>query len=539
MNKKTSLLLAGAVQFVFSTAVAQEPVDLEMVNRIIDQSTNQSAVMDHLAHLSDVIGPRLTGSPAMLEANEWTRARFEEWGLNDAHLEGFEFGHGWSYDYVLARMTAPRSVQMHAMPYAWSPSTNGLVKAPVMVAEIGEVEDFEKYRSKLDGKILLLSRAREIGREPRDNPFRRLDDAGLKSLGEFDLRPANMSWMTREIETYAFSRALGEFLAEEGVVATLRRADRDAGLISAESYLHMQGLTTGVPSLNVTSEDYGRMVRLIEMGHEVEVELQINARFYADDSQAYSTIAEIPGQGRNPEIVMAGAHMDSWFMGDGAVDNGAGTAVVMEAARILAALGVQPKRTIRFGLWGGEEQAYFGSLTYVARHFADRPDGDDVEDDWIPGFTRFAANWPIEVKPDHARFSAYFNMDNGSGKVRGIYAEHNIAVAPIFAAWLEPFELMGASTVVLNRTSGTDHQPFQWVGLPGFQFIQDPLDYGSRLHHTQIDTLDHAQPDDLRQAAAIMASFLYHAAMRDERMPRKPMPSVPQSDDKSAKNDEG
>ncbi len=282
----------------------------------------------------------------------------------------------------------------------------------------------------------------------------------------------------------------------------------------------------GVPALVMAREHYNEIVRRLDAGRPVEVEVDVAARFHEDDTRAYNTVAEIPGTDKKGEIVMAGAHLDSWHASTGATDNAAGVAVVMEAVRILKALGVKPRRTIRVALWTGEEQGLVGSVAYVKQHFATRPETTDPEQKKLP--ERFRDDtWPLQLKPEHGKLSAYFNLDNGTGKIRGIYTEENAGVRPIFEAWLAPFADLGANTVTLRRTGGTDHMPFDQVGIPGFQFIQDEIEYGSRTHHTHLDDYDHLRREDLMQASVVMASFLYHTAMRPELLPRKPLPREP------------
>ncbi len=296
------------------------------------------------------------------------------------------------------------------------------------------------------------------------------------------------------------------------------------------------GQSVGVPALVMAAEHYNQILRLVEHGRPVELEIDIAARFHDGDLQAYNTVAEIPGTDKKGEVVMAGAHLDSWHSGTGATDNAAGSAVVMEAARILKALGVKPRRTIRFALWSGEEQGLLGSRAYVKQHFATRPESRDPQQQELPERYR-DDTWPLDLKPEHARLAAYFNLDNGAGRIRGIYAEENVAVKPIFAAWLTPFADLGAGAVTLRATSGTDHVPFDRVGLPGFQFIQDKMDYRTRTHHTQLDTYDHLKRQDLMQASVIMAAFLYDAAMRPEPLPRKPLPQEAPKEEKDAEED--
>jgi Zn-dependent M28 family amino/carboxypeptidase len=275
------------------------------------------------------------------------------------------------------------------------------------------------------------------------------------------------------------------------------------------------------------AEHYNLLHRLLELELNPLLAINIDARFHDDDRNAYNTLAEIPGTGENPEIVMTGGHLDSWHASAGAVDNAAGVAITMEAMRILSVLEVKPKRTIRIALWSGEEQGLHGSYQYVRKHLATRPDPEDPEERLLPRSYWRSPGWPITPLPDFDRFSAYFNVDNGSGRIRGIYTEGNAAVKPIFSSWFGPFSDLSAGTVVLGDTGGTDHESFDDVGLPGFQFIQDGLDYRSRLHHTNIDSYDHAVEADMKQASTILAAFLYHAATMEERMPREVMPVKP------------
>ncbi len=515
----------GAV-LAFSGAVgAEEKVDLEIITKIRNEGFGNSQVEDILQHLTDDIGPRLTGTPAMLEANNWTKDKLTEWGLKGAHLEGFEFGPGWTTEGVQVFMTAPRRTQLYAMPISWHPGTEGVLEADVIYAPIRSKADFEKYKGKLKGKLVMVDRVRDQ-REPNNKVFRRHDAKGLKKIKKYNVNGAGTGSIDGWTRYKSFFYELGMFLEAEGAAGIIRRSPRTGMLIEASGYRHLEGLSAKIPGVRLSAEHYARAVRLMDSGEDVKLSLNVQATFHNDDMKSYSTFAEIPGKGRKPEIVMAGAHLDSWFVGDGAVDNGAGVAVVMEAVRILKAIGVKPKRTIRVGLWGGEEQGYYGSQQYVMDHLVSRPENTDESLKYMSPYEKHFNQFPIEKKAEFEKFSTYFNLDNGSGKIRGVYAEGNSKAAGIFKEWLKPFHDLGAKTVTLNTTGGTDHEVFDDVGLPGFQFIQDPLDYGSRLHHSQLDVFDHAYIKDLKQASVIMASFLYNAAMRDEKIPRKPMPKA-------------
>jgi len=534
MFKKSILAASVALGFsgIFGAACADDAPDLGVISKIRDEGFNHSQVMKTLRHLTDRIGPRLTGTPAMMQANEWTRDQLTEWGLENAHLEGFEFGPGWTWESVDVRMTAPRTDQLHALPISWYPGTDGPVTGDVIFAPMKSKADFEKYKGKLKGKIVFVDAVSpyedptEMNSEDRrraNEPIRRYTEEELENISTYDVpegHPGEDGWTDYKSWGYY----LTDFLEEEGAVAVVRRSPRRNMLIGATGYQYLQGHLPGLPGVRMASEHYDRAVRLLKDDQAVSMSLDVKATYYTDDMQSYSTLAEIPGRGRNPEVVMLGAHLDSWFMGDGAVDNGAGVAVTMEAVRILKAIGFQPKRTIRIGLWGGEEQGYYGSYQYVKNHLATRPANDDEKLKYMEPYAQEFGMFPITKKPGYERFSAYFNLDNGSGKIRGIYAEGNAAAAAIFTEWLKPFHDLGADTVTMNDTGGTDHEVFDDIGLPGFQFIQDPLDYSSRLHHSTVDTYDHAFEKDLKQAAVIMASFVYNAAMREERFPREPEP---------------
>lgn len=504
---------------------AEEPVDLDMVNRIRDEGLNRSKVMETATYLIDRIGPRLTNSPQQRQASEWTRARLAEWGLANAHLEPWgPFGRGWSYDYASVRVVSPASIPFVAVPKAWTPGTDGPVKGQVLRVRIDNESDVEQWKGKLAGKVLLVSEPREI-KDIEKPMFERYSTEELGEIAKYgpDRRrtPLDREGLLKRIK---MARVLRPFFKEEGALATLEASDRERGIIRVQGAGSREvNEDPGVPALVLAAEQYNRLVRLADGKEPVEVEVDVRARFHDENLMSENTIAEIPGTDRRGEVVMLGGHLDSWHAGTGATDNGAGVAVAMEAVRILQALGVKPRRTIRIGLWTGEEQGLLGSRAYVKEHFASRPDPPAGEDKDVPSFLR-RNRGPLTLKPEHALLSAYFNLDNGTGRVRGIYTQQNVAAAPIFAAWLRPLEDLGATTVSNRDTGGTDHQSFDQVGLPGFQFIQDVDEYETVTHHTNIDVFDRLQKDDLMQASVVMASFVYHAAMREGRFPRKPLP---------------
>ena len=508
-------------------ARAEEPVDLSVMTRIRDEGFRRSQVMDTLFHLTEVIGPRLTGSPQLKEANEWTRQRFESWGLSNAHLEGYPFGRGWSFSACEVRMVSPRETPLIALPKAWTPATSGPVRGEVMKAKIESEKDLETLKGKVAGKILFVDDAREF-EDPKDPQFRRYSREQLEGLGDFEIpEEEDDDWRTGAIERWRLRAAVNELLEKEKALAVVEASNRANGVLRVTGGGSWEpGKSVGVPTLVMAAEHYNHILRLVKEGKPVELEIDVAARFHDGDLKAYNTVAEIPGTDERDELVIAGAHLDSWHTGTGATDNAAGSAVVMEAARILKALGVKPRRTLRFILWTGEEQGYMGSLAYIQQHFATRPENKDPEQKDLP--ERFRTDtWPLTLKPGHAKVAAYFNLDNGTGKIRGIYTEENAAVRPIFEAWLAPFADLGATTVTLNTTGGTDHVPFDRVGLPGFQFIQDQMDYETHTHHSHLDTYDHLRREDMMQASVLMAAFLYDAAMRPEPLPRKPLPVEP------------
>lgn len=514
------VLIAGTV------SLAAEPVDLDIVTRIRQEGFSRSQVMKTARQLTDVIGPRLTGSPQMKRANEWTRQQLEDWGLSNARLEGFEFGRGWSYTRSRVTMLEPLEIPLIALPKAWSPGTRKAVRGTVMRVKLESEKDFDKYRGKLEGKVLLLDKPAEI--EPEEEPFRRYSDEQLTELTEFPIRePRRGDFRKRRRKRYEFRKALHDFLVEEQALATIDVSSRDYGIIRlGGTGAYRVEDNPGVPALVMAVEHYNRILRFVDDEVEVKLEVDVRTRFHDEDTRAYNTLAEMEGTDLADEIVMLGAHMDSWHAGTGATDNAAGCAVAMEAVRILQALEARPRRTIRLALWSGEEQGLKGSRAYVEEHFAGRPESEDPKELELPPSLR-EVQWPLMLEPDHSKLSVYFNLDNGSGKIRGIYAEENAAVRPLFESWLEPFHDLGADTVTLRRTGGTDHTPFDRVGLPGFQFIQDGLEYRSGTHHSNMDVYDHLQAQDLMQASVVMASFVYHAAMRDEMLPREPLPQEP------------
>ncbi|WP_240126403.1 M20/M25/M40 family metallo-hydrolase [Thermomonas alba] len=507
---------------------APERVDLDMTARIRQEAFQRSQVMDLLDHLTDVIGPRLTNSPAMAAANRWTRAKFQQWGLANVHDEAVEdLGRGWQFSRADVEMLSPRAMPLHALPKAWTPGTPGAIEGEAMYARLESKADLEQWKGKLRGKIVFLDPLRPY--KPNEKPdFQRYGAADLDELLTFPLpkpRALDGEALARMRARMELMPLLNQYLADEGVLATVSISSWNDGIVRVMGGgSRKAGEPVGVPALVMMAEHYNTVMRALERKEQVRLRLDVDSRFLDETNQpGYNTIAEIPGVGpHKDEVVMLGAHMDSWHAGAGANDNAAGVAVMMEAMRILKAVGARPDRTIRVALWTGEEQGLLGSQAYVARHFAKFEEPSDPAQKALPAFMRSQRGKLVRM-PEYAKISAYFNLDNGSGRIRGIYAQENLAAAPIFAEWLKPWHDVGATIVTQRNTGSTDHVSFDAVGIPGFQFVQDQLDYFSHVHHTDLDVQDHAVADDLKQASAIVAAFVYNAATRPQPLPRKPL----------------
>ncbi len=510
--------LAGLLFFLFITCsiFAQEKLNMEMINKIKEEGTKNSKVMDIAFKLTDVNGPRLAGSSGYTKAANWAKSELTKWGLINAALEPWgEFGRGWELKKSYVAMSAPYYKPMIAYPKTWTKGTKGLQNADVFLIEATDSADLEKYKSRLKNKVIVWYKTDTL-KQSFAADARRYTDEDLEKM-------ANVKLQTRQAADTAQQRRMREFrsrganslankikeLAEkEGAVAVLSMSPR-----GHDGTLFVQGggaYTTGSPDnfldIMVTMEDYMTICRLVKSGVTVKLDVDVKTEFNENDTKGYNVIAEIKGSDPvlKDEIVMLGGHLDSWQAATGATDNAAGCAVMMEVVRILKTLGIQPRRTIRIALWGGEEQGLLGSRGYVKNHFADPA--------------------TMELKPEHAKFSSYFNIDNGTGKIRGIYLQENEKVKDIFTQWFTPFHDMGAKTITVSNTGGTDHGSFDAVGLPAFQFIQDPIEYSTRTHHTNMDSYDHLIAEDLQQISVIVASFVYNAAMRDEKLPRKELP---------------
>ena len=524
---------------------AEESVDLLTIYKIKTEAHENSHVMDHMFYLSDVTGHRITNSPGYRKAGEWAVKQLQEYGLTNVRMEKWgPFGKGWTYTRFSASMIEPAYSTIIGFPQAWTPGTNGPVEAEVVMVQIRTEADLDKYKGKLKGKIVLDSLPREtplslqplatrltaeglaqaaqaqepgqrggrggafgaadgpvssIMAPPSGEPF--AGGGGPGGPGGPGADPAARATMMRQRE---LRTKVSKFFVEEGVVALVNPGYRgDWGTVFSSSGGSRDQKELPPTTVAIAAESYNRMIRLIEKKIPVKMALDIKAEFVEGD-ESFNVVGEIPGTTKKDELVMLGAHLDSWHGGTGATDNAAGCSVSMEAVRILMAQGLKPKRTVRIALWGGEEEGLLGSRAYVKEHFADRE--------------------TMKLTADHAKVSGYFNLDNGTGKVRGIYDQGNDMVRPIFEAWMKPFLDMGATTVTNRNTGGTDHQAFDAIGLPGFQFIQDPMEYDTRTHHSNMDVADHISRGDLMQASAVMATFVYNTAMRDEMLPRKPLP---------------
>jgi hypothetical protein len=527
----TFTLLTGSANLLRSSIAQSKPqdeqLDYAMIGRIREEGLNRSQVMDHISWLSDVYGPRLTGSPAIKQAGEWTMKKFSEWGLANAHQETWPFGKGWSLVRFSAHMTEPQISPLIGYPKSWTPGTNGTINADVIYTPISSEADFEKYRGKLKGKVVLLQMARQV-RMLDGRIVMRMNDDDIKEAMTTPVPPVRSGGRGGPGGGLAFQNKVLAFLLAEGVAAVFDRGSDSDSAAGGSDLSWMAQRTDGgtifvqsggprdqnagkvPPQVVLAVEHYNRMIRILERGVTVKVELNIQAQFHDETSQnGFNLIAEIPGTDLKDEVVMIGAHFDSHHSGTGATDNASGSAAMMEAMRILKTIGANPRRTIRIGLWGGEEQGLLGSRAYVKEHFADP----------------LELNTKGLLKPEHEKLAAYFNIDNGTGRIRGVWSQGNLAVMKVFEQWADPLRDLGVTIISPRSVSQTDHLSFDTVGLPGFQFVQERLEYNSRTHHSNMDTVDHVQRDDMVQMATVVAVFAYNAAMRNEKLPRKAMPA--------------
>jgi carboxypeptidase Q len=494
------LALVLAVMPIAAQAPAVSQSDLAAIHQIREEGfgATTSKVMEIISYLSDIHGPRLTNSPNIKEAAKWTTDTMNEWKLANVHLEQWgPFGRGWSNERTNVQVITPHPFPLIAYAKAWTPGTNGPVTADAVFAPITKEEDFAKFKGQLKGKFVLTAAIPE-------------------SPERFD--PQAHRYTEAELATREFQLKVQKFLLDEGVAAWIEPSRSDDGTVFVQQGggRDKEKDPPAPCRVAVANENYGRIVRTLEKKVPVTMLVDIENKFYDDDLNSFNIIGEIPGsdKAKADEIVMLGGHFDSWQSGTGATDNGAGSAVMLEAMRILKATGVRMRRTVRVGLWTGEEQGLLGSAAYIKQHFGD----PHVEQD--------ATTHLIKILPEHSKLDAYYNIDNGTGKIRGVYLQGNEMVAPIFNAWMVPFHDLGMTTLAIRNTGGTDHLSYDAVGLPGFQFIQDPMDYDTRTHHSNMDVYERIQEADMKQMAVIVASFVYLTASRDEMLPRKPLPKA-------------
>jgi hypothetical protein len=530
MHRLSTLIVAFAFMAVLAAPCAAqtiEPLDHATLDRIREEGFERSQAMNTLIWISDIYGPRLTGGPEIREAADWVKRSLAEWGISKIRYEEWPFGKGWSLVHFSAAMVEPRVMPIIGMPKAWTAGTNGPITAEVVHVSISSDADFERYRGRLRGRIVLTQPAREVRMLDGRLVLRMTEEEEreARALPIREPRPAVVAAISERASQRELQQRIQQFFVEEGVLALVDRGS-DSFISAGGSGLSWQtqrtdGGTlfvgsggsrgadagTGLPAITIAVEHYNRMVRILERGVPVKMELDVRARFHDEISMnGFNIIAEIPGTDPKlkDEVVMLGAHFDTWHGATGATDNGTGSTAMIEAMRILKAVDAKPRRTIRLALWGGEEQGLLGSRAYVKAHLADPQ--------------------TMQRGPDYEKVSAYFNLDNGTGRIRGVWLEENMALEPIFAQWIEPLAPLGVTILGPRSVGSTDHAAFDAVGVPGFQFIQERLEYNSRTHHSNMDFVDRVQPEDLMQQAVVAASFAYLAAMRDERLPRKPAP---------------
>lgn len=509
MRKIILLLNYLLLVIPFIASAQQEEIDTATISRIKNEEMSNSEVMSIVEHLTDVAGPRLTNSPGYIKASNWAVKTLSSWGLSDSHLEAWgDFGQGWSMNNCAIAMQAPYYMPMIGYPLAWTNGTKGTVKAEVVLINSLNLDSIKKYGSSLKGKIVLPLHVDSVLRSAFTAYAERFSDSTLNSMGDtYMISAEELKGMMQMINGWKEGI---KYLQKSGCLAVLNMNgdDRD-GTVSASAWFNgKKGQWPDMTALNLTPEHYLLIQRLLLQHIPVTMSLNIQTQFYTSDPTGYNVIAEIPGTDPRlkSEVVMIGGHLDSWYSGTGATDNAAGCAVMMEVIRIFKALHIQPKRTIRIALWSGEEQGLLGSHGYVLKHFGDPS--------------------TMKLLPEQSKISAYYNLDNGSGKIRGIFLQGNKEAEPIFKNWFSSFADMGAGMVTLANTGSTDHFSFDAVGIPAFQFIQDPLEYETRTHHTNMDTYDHLSPEDLKQAAAVIAGIVYNTATRSEKLPRKELPAA-------------
>ncbi len=527
MRKNTpgAVMLALALPLI-SFSQSDKP-DATMMQKIRKEGLEHSKVMEIAFNLTDKSGNRLTGSPGFMRAASYAKETLAGWGLQNAAIEPWgEFGKSWELEKSYVAITAPYYKSLSAYPKAWTSGTRGAKSASVVVVSARDSVGLEAYRGQLKGRFIILDTLTAYKPSFKADA-RRYDEADLQAMANAKPAPPfrapdpsdTSAAARRQRAAFAGGRGANPYAKMITLLKEMAKAEgayaifSSGGTRSHDGTIFAQGggAYKGTDPENFLDivlgvEDYNTILRLARSGVDVKMNADVKTKFHTKDLQGYNVIAEIPGTDPSlkEEVVMIGAHLDSWQTATGATDNASGSSVMMEAIRILKTIGYQPKRTIRIGLWSGEEQGLLGSRNYVKNTFADPA--------------------TMVTTPAHARFSSYFNIDNGTGKIRGIYTQGNEAVKEIFAQWLEPFKDLGATTVTVSNTGGTDHQSFDGVGLPGFQFIQDPIEYDTRNHHSNMDSYDHLIEDDLKQIATIVAAFVYNTSERATKLPRKEMP---------------
>lgn len=528
MNYRRWAIAIAAVCLATVTIQSQaEKLDYGMMTKIRDEGLNRSQAMEIESWIADVYGPRITGSPGYRQAAEWAMKKMTEIGLSNVHAERWPFGKGWQLKRFSAQMIEPQVMPIIGTPRAWTPGTNGPVVADVIRVDIGSEADFTKYRGKLAGKIVLTQPARDV-KMLEGRITWRMDDDLLREASAMPIPPARPTRPARPAGP-TLQEKIQQFFLSEKVAAAIDRGS-DQSIVMAGGMENMTPMTqrtdggtvfvggagphdntnagkTMVPSVTIAVEHYNRMIRILDKGVPVKMELNVDAQFFDEtDKNGMNIVGELPGTDLAGEVVLLGGHFDTEPGATGATDDGAGCAVMMEAARILKAIGAKPRRTIRVALWDAEESGLLGSKAYVRDHLADIT--------------------TMQLKPEHEKLSAYYNVDNGSGRIRGVWMQSNLAVRPIFQQWIGPLRDLGMTTLAGRSVSGSDYVSFDDAGIPAFQFIQDRLEYNSRTHHSNMDFVDRVQRDDMIQMAVVVATFAYNTAMRDEKLPRKPLPAA-------------
>jgi len=513
MRKQTCLALGVILLFTTQAKAQNEKIDQATIQKIRDEGLQHSHVMDIAFHLTDASGNRLTASPGFNRAANWAKQQLTDWGLVNAALDPWgEFGKGWELEKSYIALTAPYYKPLIAYPKAWCSGTEGPKSAQLFLISATDSAGLDRYKGQMAGKII-IPEVNEVYQQTFKPDAGRYSDDQLDSMSKVVMKPVDTAEMRRRRAAFnrgpaAFLTALRNEAQKEGAIAILSESPRghDGTLFVQGGGPYRSDAPANFLDIVITLEDYTSIVRLLKAGTPVSIDADVRTKFLTDDTKGYNVIAEISGTDKKlkDEVVMLGGHLDSWHSATGATDNAAGCTVMMEVVRILKTLGIQPRRTIRIALWSGEEEGLLGSRGYVKKTFADPT--------------------TMQLLPAHEKLAGYFNIDNGTGKVRGIYLQGNEACRPIFTQWLQPFQDLGATTVTISNTGGTDHQSFDAVGLPGFQFIQDEIEYSTRTHHTNMDSYQHLREDDLKQIATIVAAFVYNTAQRDEKLPRKPLP---------------